>query len=110
MLALGHLAAACPAVEARCVFLLLAHAASKARDGAKNSCGAPRARVVARAADILSRLAEALGYGSRREFVMRHARTVGALWVRAEMSPAPPVPSVRRPVRRAGERATRYRG
>jgi ataxia telangiectasia mutated family protein len=87
MLALGHLAAASPAVEARCVFLLLAHAASKARDGAKNSCGAPRARVVARAADILSRLAEALGYGSRREFVMRHARTVGALWVRAEMSP-----------------------
>ena len=87
MLALGHLAAACPAVEARCVFLLLAHAASKARDGAQNACGTPRASVVALAAGILSRLAEALGYGSRRAFLTRHARTVGALWIRAEMSP-----------------------
>ena len=33
------------------------------------------------------RLAEALGYGSRRAFLTRHARTVGALWIRAEMSP-----------------------
>jgi len=87
MLALGHLAAACPAVEARCVFLLLAHVASKARDGAQNACGTPRASVVALAAGILSRLAEALGYGSRRAFLTRHARTVGALWIRAEMSP-----------------------
>ena len=87
MFTLGHLAAACPAVEARCVFLLVAHAAAKARDGAKNACGAPRARVVARAADILSRLAQGLGYDSRRAFLMRHSRTVGALWIRAEMSP-----------------------
>ena len=69
------------------MFLLLAHAASKARDGAQNACGTPRASVVALAAGILSRLAEALGYGSRRAFLTRHARTVGALWIRAEMSP-----------------------
>ena len=87
MVTLGHIAASCPAAEARCVFLLVAHAASKARDGSKNSCGTPRSRVVARAADILSRLAEALGYASRRDFLMRHARTVGALWIRTELSP-----------------------
>ena len=88
MVTLGHIAASCPAAEARCVFLLVAHAAQKARDGPNNSCGTPRSRVVERAADVLSRLAEALGYASRCDFLMRHARTVGAMWVRTELSPA----------------------
>ena len=97
LLALGHLAAGCPAVEARCVFLLIAHAASRSRPYSLNSGGGAGggfgqtatgaansgSHHAALAADILSRLAAALGYRSRRHLLARHSRSVGALWIRA---------------------------
>ena len=86
MLTLGHLAAASGAVEARCAYLLIAHAASKSEVASENSCGSPRAHALAQAADILSRLARSLGYASRRAFVARHRRAIGALWIRAGIS------------------------
>ena len=86
MCTLGHLAAASPAVESRCVFLLVAHAARKSAVGEENSCGETRASVVAKAADVLTRLARAMGYPTRREYVARHARVIGALWMRAGIS------------------------
>ena len=86
MCTLGHLAAASPAVESRCVFLLVAHAARTSAVGEENSRGETRASVVAKAADILTRLARAMGYPTRREYVARHARVIGALWMRAGIS------------------------
>jgi hypothetical protein len=86
MLTLGHLAAASGAVEARCAYLLIAHAASKSEVASENSCGSPRAHASAQSADILSRLARSLGYASRRAFVARHRRAIGALWIRAGIS------------------------
>ena len=86
MLTLGHLAAASGAVEARCAYLLIAHAASKSEVASENSCGSPRAHASAQVADILSRLARSLGYASRRAFVARHRRAIGALWIRAGIS------------------------
>ena len=105
VLALGHLAAACPAVEARCVFLLVAHAAasrSRAAGGGGGSGGAqqsqqqarggreknksesrPRCDLTPLVADVLTHLGAGLGYPSRRLLVARHARAVGALWIRA---------------------------
>jgi hypothetical protein len=96
LLTLGHLAAACPAVEARCVFLLVAHAASSRSSrsaGHKQVGQQPRVQEknnaldgrdhAALAGDILTRLALGLGYRSRRFLVARHARAVGALWIRA---------------------------
>ena len=83
---LAHLAAASPAVESRCVFLLVAHAARTSAVGEENSRGETRASVVAKAADILTRLARAMGYPTRREYVARHARVIGALWMRAGIS------------------------
>ena len=80
-------AAACPAVEARCVFGTLAHAASKARDGAQNACGTPRASVVAarEAAADRAALAEATRAQADRPRRCRCATRAlaGVLWIRA---------------------------
>ena len=88
ILALGRVACACPAVESACVFLLAAHCAATTlttTNEERNDAAGAHARLCA---EVLTRLATSLGYPSRRAFVKRHARSIGALWMRAGLSVA----------------------
>ena len=91
LLALGNLAVSCPAVEARCVFLIVANTAAwrskrgSSGDGRRGdeTRSSSRSDHTAFARDLLTWLALGFGYRSRHRFVAQHSRSMATLWIRA---------------------------